>query len=148
MTKVILKLCGVGKIQRILLGRHPVAILSALIACTSPALAEVCDKARPSWDGQPVSTFQEAIFLFSTFPSLILLVATAAALRFRSQWGGLAVVVLWTMLITVFTATDPTGTGEFALSEGCVGSPALFIVAVAAICVGTVLYTLPRKTRL
>lgn len=120
----------------------------AFAATAAPAFAEVCDKARPNWDGTPVSSFQEAIFLFSTIPSLSLVLATAIALRYRSQWGGLAVVVLWTILITMVTATDPTGAGEFAVREGCVGSPALFIAIVTAICVAVVLYTLPRKTRI
>lgn len=121
---------------------------AAFLFSATPALAEVCDEARPNWDGGPVSAFQEAVFLFATFPSLALILATAVAVRFRSQWGGLAVVVLWSGLITIFTATDPTGLGEFALSEGCVGSPALFIAAVTAICIAVILYTLPRKTRL
>ena len=112
------------------------------------ALAEVCDKARPGWDGGPVSALQEAIFLFSTVPALVLIVATALAFRFRSAWGGLVVVVLWTVLVSMRTMFDPSGLNSLALAEGCVGSPALFIGIVAAICVAIVLYTLPRETRL
>ncbi|PTX54879.1 hypothetical protein C8N43_3702 [Litoreibacter ponti] len=125
-----------------------VALPPTVMASISPAWAEVCDKARPSWDGAPVSALQEAVFLFSTVPALILVMASALVLRFRSQWGGLVVVLLWTGLVTMLTMVDPSGLDELAVTEGCVGSPALFISVVAAICVAIVLYTLPRETRL
>lgn len=119
-----------------------------LAAAPTPALAEVCDKVRPNWTpGTPSTMLTEAIALFSTVPSLVLIVATLAALRFRSQWGGLAVVVGWTIW-TSLAAFGRDSILEQAAAEGCVGAPTLFIAAVAAICVGTVLYTLPRETRL
>lgn len=109
-----------------------------------PALAAVCDDARPNWDGVPVTAFAEAVSLLSTPPALILLVATALVVRFKNQWGGLVVVVLWTLFASLLTMFDPTGVREIATQEGCFGSPALFIAAVAAICVAMILYTAPR----
>ncbi len=94
-----------------------------------------------------MTALAEAVFLAGTVPVLILFLATAAALRFRSQWGGLAVVVLWTGLITVLSMVDPSGLQAAARAQGCVGSPALFIGIVAAICVATILYTAPLKQR-
>lgn len=115
----------------------------------SAAFAEVCDKMREDWDGQSVSAFEEALFLFSSWPALILILATLAALRFRSQWGGLLVCVGWSGLIYLVTfGSDRDGVLAQAQAEGCIGSPALFIGAVLAICTGTILYTLPRETRL
>lgn len=117
------------------------------MACLpTSALAEVCDKIRPGWDGAAVTPLGEALFMFQTGPSLLLLVATAIALRFRSAWGGLVVVLLWTLLVSVLAMGDPFGFDGQAQAEGCIGSPALFIGLVAAICVGTVLYTMPRNT--
>jgi hypothetical protein len=122
--------------------------LTLLLLAPAAAMADVCAQLRPDWaSGTRISALAEAILLFATLPSLALLLVTATALRFRSQWGGLAVVVLWAM----WSSAPAFLNGDVlraARSEGCVGSPALFIAAVAAICVGTVLYTLPRATRL
>ncbi|MEP4197146.1 MAG: hypothetical protein ABJL99_16090 [Aliishimia sp.] len=121
-----------------------------ILACLTPSAlwAEVCDKARPAWDGNTVSAWQEAVFLFSTLPALVLIVASMLAIRFRHQWGALVVVVLWTLLVTMVSMADPTGIQKLAAAEGCVGSPALFIGVVAAICGGMILYTVPRAKRL
>lgn len=122
--------------------KHALAAALALLA--APAMAEVCDKERPGWDGTPVTAFGEILALFLSPAGLILLAASIVALRFRSQWIGLATIILWTGLITLITMADPTGIRPLAMAEGCVGSPALFIAVVAAICVAIVLYTRPR----
>ncbi len=109
-----------------------------------PAWAEVCDKERPGWDGDTVTALGEAFNLFTSPAGLILLAISIFALRFRNQWIGLAAVLLWTVFITMITMADPTGIRSLARAEGCIGPPTLFIVAVAAICVGIVLYTKPR----
>ena len=109
------------------------------------AWAEVCETQRPDWDGVPVTALGEAGMLFVTPFGLLLLAFTLLALRFRSQWMGLGAVLGWTGYITLVTMADPTGARVQAMAEGCVGSPTLFILAVAAICVGTVIYTMPRK---
>ncbi len=111
--------------------------------------AEVCDKVRPNWEpGTQTTAFNEALFLFSTLPSLILLAATALVLYFRHQWGALIVVVLWTGFVSILAFSgDPTGIEQMAVTEGCVGSPTLFIAAVAAICVAMIFYTAPRPSR-
>lgn len=112
----------------------------------NPALAEVCDKERPHWDGAPVGMIGEAVNLFLSPAGVALLLLSLVALRFRHQWIGLLAVILWTLFVTVITMADPTGIRELAMAEGCVGPPTLFIVAVAAICVGIVLYTKPRAS--
>ena len=111
------------------------------------AWAEVCDKERPGWDGTPATPWDEAISLFSTLPALGLIAATLLAWRFRHTWGGLAVVLLWSFLITAIVTLDEDGVRDAALAEGCRGDPILFIGAVIAICVATVLYTAPHKPR-
>ena len=128
---------------------QPAQYLTTLLCVIAPlpALAEVCDKERPNWDGLPVSGLHEAMTLFSSPAGLVLLAASALALRFRNQWGALIVVLLWTGLISVVTMVDPNGINTAARAEGCVGSATLFIVAVAAICVGMILYTAPRTSR-
>ena len=113
------------------------------------AMAETCATIRPGWTpGTKVSQISEAIALFSSIPSLVLLIATVIAIRFRSQWGGLGCVVLWSGWVSVITLLDPSGVNSAMQAEGCMGSPTLFIAAVAAICVAMILYTLPRETRL
>ena len=122
-------------------------ILASFLLMPGVASAEVCDRTRPNWDGTPVSAMQEAIFLFATPATLLLVVASLAALRFRHQWGALVVVVLWTLLVSLIALGNPTGVRPQEIAEGCVGSPALFIGVVAAICVGMIFYTTPRQGR-
>ena len=111
------------------------------------AFAEVCDKVRPTWTpGTEATAFGELIALMGTPPSLVLLVASALAVRFRHQWGALIVVLLWTAWVSVVTFYGADGEiQKLAVAEGCVGSPTLFIAAVAAICVAMILYTAPLK---
>ena len=106
------------------------------------AWAQDCTVQRPGWDGAPVSAVQEAVFLASSPAALVLLLGTAVAIRFKSQWGSLAVVLGWTAFVTFLTMLAPASR-ELAMAEGCVGSPALFIGIIAAICVGTIFYTAP-----
>ncbi len=126
-----------GPLRRGLILAAPV-----LAALPNAAWAEVCDKIRPDWDGSPVSGLQEALQLALTAPVLALLIATGAALKFRSQWGGLAVFVLWTGYASLLSFGSLRTEAQ---AEGCAGSPTLFIAAVAAICVATIIYTAPVK---
>ena len=112
----------------------------------APAWAEVCATLRPGWDGDAVTGFDELLYLLQTPIVLILIVGTALAIRFRSEWGGLAVVVGWSL--STFLATGWGANGDLralAMNEGCVGNSTLFIIAVALVCVGVVLYTAPLK---
>ncbi|WP_415921957.1 hypothetical protein [Tateyamaria sp. SN6-1] len=119
--------------------------LSSVCALTpGAAWAQACATARPGWDGAPANALTEAVALFTSPAGIFLLVLSVVALRFRHQWVGLAAVLLWTVFITAVTMADPTGQRADAVIEGCVGAPTLFIVVVAAICVGIVLWTKPR----
>ena len=124
----------------------------ALLIATLPstALAEVCDKVRPFWTpGAQATSWDELIGLMGTPPSLILLVLSALAVRFRHQWGALVVVLLWTAWVSLIALVGVDNeTQAMAIAEGCIGSPVLFIAVVAAICGGMILYTAPRETRL
>ena len=122
-----------------------VAVISATLL-PGAAWAEVCDKARPGWDGGQVGPVGEAISLLLSPAGLALLGLSLIALRFRQQWIGLGAVLLWTVFITVVTMADPTGLRADAMIEGCIGPPTLFIVAAAAICVAIVLWTKPRTS--
>ena len=112
------------------------------------ALAEVCDKVRPFVSpGEPGTAFTEMVSLMGTPPSLILLVLSALAIRFRWQWAALGIVVLWSIWVSLVAMQPPDGTLLLAIEEGCVGPPTLFIALVAAICGGMMLYTAPRKAK-
>lgn len=106
------------------------------------ALAQDCAVQRPAWEGAPVGAVQEAVYLASTPAALVLFLGTIAAIRFKSQWGALAVVLGWTAFVTFLTMLAPAAR-KAAMAEGCVGSPALFIGIIAAICVGMIFYTAP-----
>ncbi|MEM6940673.1 MAG: hypothetical protein AAF943_06420 [Pseudomonadota bacterium] len=118
------------------------------VALTTPAAAaaEVCADTRPGWKGGPVSAFDEALFLAMTPAALVLILASALAVRFRHQWGALIVVVLWSIFVSFIALGDPTGVRALEIAEGCIGSPALFIAGVAAICGGMIYYTTPRES--
>ncbi len=119
--------------------------LAAVLVLPSKALAEVCDKERSGWDGMDVTLLGEATTLFLTPLGLVLLVLTTVALRMRNHWVGLVAIVGWTVYLSIITIADPTGLRTAAMEEGCIGSPALFIALVTAICIGTAIYTTPRK---
>lgn len=133
--------------------RRPFQVtLAAALTAPEQLWAEVCDKERPLWDSAtgPATVFDEALHLGASPLSLVLLAATALAVRFRSSWGGLAVVCGWSGLVALVTfvnSDDPSGVRQLAIEEGCIGSPALFIAAVAAISVATIIYTSPRPAR-
>lgn len=123
-------------------------LTAALTLLPGPALAGACATLRPGWTpGMPATEWTEALYHFSSVPALAVILATALAIRFRSQWGGLIVTVLWSALVGVIVwgrfGDDPAGVGQSALEEGCLGSPTLFIAAVTAICIATILYTAP-----
>lgn len=106
------------------------------------ALAQVCSEQVPGWDGTPVTAVGEALSLFASPGVLVLLGLTALAVRFKSQWGALVLVLIWTALVSFLTMFAPDARAV-AMAEGCVGSPALFIAVIAAICVGMIFYTAP-----
>ena len=79
---------------------------------------------------------------------LVLLAATVVALKFRSKWGALIVCVLWSFFVSGLTLFDMTGgLRTAAMAEGCIGSPTVFIVIVAATCVALILHTAPRPEK-
>jgi len=121
-------------------------VWGAAMLCPAPAWAEVCAAQRPNWDGTTVTAWGEFLYLLQTPIVLILIIATALAVRFRSEWGGLVVVVGWSL--STFLATgwgDANALRTAAISEGCVGNATLFIVVAALVCIGVVLYTAPLK---
>jgi hypothetical protein len=123
--------------------------LMALVALTWPGMAHAdsCAQMRPGWDGTPATAISEAIALASMPLSLILVLISALALRFRSQWGGLAAVAGWSVLISYIVFWSDQSARFAAAQQGCVASPALFIALVAAICLAIVIYTAPAKGR-
>lgn len=118
--------------------------LRAGVIIAAPRATPACDATRPDWDGTAVTAMDEALFLAATPAVLVLILASALAIRFRHQWGALAVVLGWTGVVSLIAMGDPTGQRVAQAAEGCLGSPSLFIAVVAAICVGMILYTTPR----
>ncbi|MEM6373437.1 MAG: hypothetical protein AAF727_11750 [Pseudomonadota bacterium] len=120
-------------------------VLLCAVLAPSMARADACETHRPDWDGVAFTATGEALSLFATPLSLVALALTLIAVRLRHPWLGLMTVLAWTGIAMLVTMLDPTGTRAQAMAEGCVGPATLFILAVAAICVGTVIYTMPRK---
>lgn len=125
-------------------------ITSLTVLCPAPAWAEVCNSVRPDWDGASVTALGEMLYLFQTPVVLLLVLASALAIRFRNELAGIAVVVGWsvaTYLVTGWGTTD--GVRDTAMNEGCVGSPAAFITVAVVVGIGVVLCTAPlaRQTK-
>ena len=115
-------------------------VLAPALTLPAPAFAQSCAELRPDWEGGTVSAVAEALLLFSTPLSLILLLASALVIRWRSNWGALLLAVGWSVQVYLVTFVLPS---ETARAEGCIGSPVLFILVVGAIAVGAVIYTGP-----
>ncbi len=120
-------------------------IWGVLLLVPAPAWAEVCDKMRPGWNGAPVTAFGEFLYLLQTPVVLLLIVATALAVRFRSEWGGLVVVIGWSLSTFLATGWGDGAVRAAGVTEGCMGNSTLFIAFAALVCVGVVLYTAPLK---
>ena len=121
-------------------------IWSGALLWPAPVWAEVCSDQRPNWNGEPVTAFGELLFLLQSPVALVLILATALAVRFRSEWGGLVVVVGWSLSTFLVTGWGTNGAIKAAgIEEGCIGNPSLFIAVAATVCIGVVLYTAPLK---
>ena len=121
-------------------------IWAAAFVVPTSAWADVCTLQRPDWNGVPVTALGEFLFLLQTPIALILIIATALAVRFRSEWGGLVVVVGWSLSTFLATGWGSNGAARaLAMAEGCIGNATLYIVFAALVCIGVVLYTAPLK---
>ncbi len=121
-------------------------IWGAAMLFPTQAFAQACTTERPFWDGAPVSAWGEFLILMQTPIVLLLIVATALVIRFRHEWGGLAVVVGWSL--STYLVIDWAGTNAIrtaAIEEGCIGNSSIFIVVAVLTCIGVVLYTAPLK---
>ena len=137
-----------GKISHRFLAKKPPApdgLYCADMAGHGPCGELRADAPRLGW--HPATAISEAIALASMPLSLILVLIPALALRFRSQWGGLAAVAGWSVLISYIAFWSDQSARFAAAQQGCVASPALFIALVAAICLAIVIYTAPAKGR-
>lgn len=109
-----------------------------LILClltTTPAMAEVCDKANPGWtpaDG-PVSGLGELIAFATTPAGLLMLVAVGAGWYFRQQI--LLSAVMLAALVFAIPRIWPVNLDltNAARAEGCMGPPTLVIGFLALI---------------
>ncbi len=115
----------------------------ALLALPSAAMADVCGEHAPGWDGTRISAWEELLVNLQSPVVVVLFLATATAIRFRSQWGGLAAVVGWSLYIFFLMQDEIYWT---AVAEGCAGSPSLFLGVVTLLSAGVVLYTAPTRS--
>ncbi|KMW59846.1 hypothetical protein AIOL_004830 [Candidatus Rhodobacter oscarellae] len=120
---------------------------AAALCAAMPAAAwsgPVCAVMRPDWNGIPATLITEALHLFASGPSVLLLIGTALAFRLRHQWGALAVVVGWAVWTSIRAFPSDVGV-DLAMIEGCIGKPTLFIAIVGAMSIALIYYTAPRQ---
>lgn len=121
-------------------------ICAAALFSPTYGFADACQIERPHWDGVPVSMIQEFLILMQTPIVWVLIIATAIVIKLRHEWGGLIVVIGWslsTYLAIDWAGTDPNKAA--AINTGCIGNPSLYIIVAVATCIGVVLYTAPLK---
>ena len=120
--------------------------LAALLAFgPTTVLAEACSVKRPNWiPGTPVSAVDEALALFFTTPSMLLLAATILAFRFKSQWIGLVTILLWSVLVSFQVLMPAEDAYATAFAEGCIGPSWLFVAIVIMLCAILVFRTSPN----
>jgi hypothetical protein len=122
------------------------ALLAAtLFSATAPAaLAEVCDKERPSWnpaDG-PVGAWGEMVANLLSVPGLVVLTIAILAHFSKSMWVPLALSLLPFALAWLihFGHNDPLPWAAemraHARQEGCIGPPELAITLFVVIGIG------------
>lgn len=112
----------------------------ALSFVPTAVFAEVCDKERPFWDPHtgPASAWDELLGLTILPIPLLLFGITFVALVLHRRILFALCAILWlatatTVYLNRFTK-DLTGVAEFAIKEGCIGPPHLFIALAIAIC--------------
>lgn len=111
--------------------------LALAILLPSTALAEVCDKERPHWDGHPTSTYDELLAFIQSPAAWILFGLAAVCLLLRSRWFALPCLFWGAILLANFLTPLPSGFNDIhmaAIKEGCIGNPVLSISLTVAIC--------------
>ena len=121
----------------------------AIAAPLSPAFAEVCDKARPNWTGEPTSALGELIHYIYTPQGLvvagILAVALLTQLRYTAIAG--AAVALSLAGLAVYEHFLAVEIAQAARAEGCVGPPWLVVPALLACAALMLVFARPRRGR-
>lgn len=108
-----------------------------VIAPSTPAWAEVCDKVRPKWDPEdgPVSQMGDLALFVLEPTGLVLLILVIAAGVLRIRWVTAIVVTLLVAIVALDVSAwvvEPSDVIKSALSEGCVTMPVLRPIALFA----------------
>lgn len=121
-------------------GRVTSVFIGVSAFCPTGAWAEVCDKERPSWDpaSGPATALDELIELSSLPVPIALLALVIVALVSRSRFLYALAGFLWGSLVLI-VSLDAYGPivddlRFYAIKEGCIGPPGLFIALAIAIC--------------
>lgn len=123
-------------------------ILVGCILLPTSAIAEVCDKERPLWDGTPATAWTELINLMTSPIQVALVVATILAIWTGTRIGCGILTLVWAAFIPMMLTRDLDDMIWEASREGCIGSPILFMGLCAAICSATLYATLrPRSSQ-
>ncbi len=132
-------------------GCHVLGLVLGAYVLPTPAVAEVCDKTRPSWNGTAATVLSEALYLLTTpfglatcglFLLAILTRSTSWLVISTLSSGGIAI-----MFYVRDRVEDPSNANQLALQEGCVGPTTLAVAICLGFCVISAgLLLLKRKT--
>ena len=121
------------------------ALLLSIFMLPSAALAEVCDKERPLWDGTPITAWSEAVILMTHPFQVILLAATLFAIWARARVVCFILALLWIGYIPLMLSRDLNDITWAAIREGCIGSTILFMGLCGAISMASFYSALVRR---
>ncbi len=122
---------------------------AAALTLPTGAMAEVCDKERPLWDGKTATAFDEVIHLAAS-PIVWLIVAftvITALIGWRLLWAVTALLCFAAAAVLLSEALlpDPSGIREFAIAEGCIGPPHLAIATTGLLALTTCAQVFRRR---
>jgi hypothetical protein len=132
-----------------------IVVVTAVLA--RPALAEDCDKLRPTWaplDGAVGQLGETAFFaraMISTPVGWVLAGLLAASFCFRRAWVDLLCAAALLLVALAVAADwwldDPTGINAAAPTEGCRTAPVLPVVLLSLLCLGMLGRAFSRRSR-
>ena len=102
----------------------------------TPALAKVCDKVRPDWNGVPSTVWDELQYQIMQPENVFLILLVLALASIPQLWTVFLALVVATLFGFLFIQPDPLFLNDLqweGYREGCIGDPLLWYAVWVAI---------------
>ncbi|MCB1471723.1 MAG: hypothetical protein KDJ68_02235 [Rhodobiaceae bacterium] len=119
---------------------RPAILLSALLAMSRPAFAEVCDKEVPNWDPVlgPVTQVEFLMNSAVSVPGMFLLGLFALSVVSKSAWHAVLTAAMSASFIFLIWSNwnDTDGVYAASIEEGCRANPSILLFTLIALMLG------------